>query len=119
MKKSKNDQVQKFLCEIEEFDVEKFKILQGLRKTVFSTYPKVNERILYGGIMFSLEKDFGGLFVSKNHVSFEFSNGYKMTDPKKLLEGTGKFRRHLKIRLLNDIKNKEVAYFVKQVKKQS
>ena len=114
MKKSKNEQVQKLLEEIMIFDSEKFEILQNLRKIVFSNYPKTNERIMYGGIMFSLEDDFGGLFVRKKHVSFEFGSGAFMNDPHKMLEGTGKFRRHLKIRSLADIEDKKVDFFVKQ-----
>jgi len=114
MKKSKNKQVQDFLNEIMTFDDEKYEILQNLRKIVFSNYPKTNERIIYGGIMFSLEDDFGGLFVRKNHISFEFGSGAFMNDPHKILEGTGKFRRHLKIRSLADIEVKKVDFFVKQ-----
>lgn len=114
MKKSKDKKVQKFFEEIEIFNDKKFNILQELRKVVFKIYPKTNERMMYGGIMFSLEKDFGGIFVSKNHVSFEFINGFTMNDPKKSLEGTGKFRRHLKIMSLSDIKDKKVDFFVKQ-----
>lgn len=114
MKKSKNEQVQKFLEEIMLIDSEKFEILQNLRKIVFSLYPKANERIMYGGIMFSLEDDFGGLFVRNNHVSFEFISGVYMNDPHNILEGTGKFRRHLKVRSLADIENKKVDFFVKQ-----
>jgi hypothetical protein len=114
MKKSKNEHVQKFLEEIMMFNDIQFDILQKLREIVFKFYPKTNERIMYGGIMFSLEDDFGGLFVRKNHVSFEFGKGFIMKDPKKLLEGTGEFRRHLKIKSLADIKNKNVDFFVKQ-----
>ncbi len=114
MKKSKNEKVQEFLDEIMRVDDEKFNMLQILREIVFSNYPKTDERMMYGGIMFSLEDDFGGLFLRKNHISFEFINGFSMNDPKKLLEGTGKFRRHLKIRSLADIKDKEVEFFVKQ-----
>ena len=114
MKKSKNEQVQKFLEDIMMFDTDKFEILQKLRKVVFLNYPKTNERIMYGGIMFSLDDDFGGLFVRKNHISFEFGSGASMNDPHKILEGTGKFRRHLKIRSLADIKDKKVDFFVKQ-----
>ena len=113
--KSKNKQVQQFLDELREFDAEKYKILQKLRGIVFSQFPKVNERIMYDGVMFSIDEDFGGLFVSKDHISFEFGDGYKMKDPKKLLDGTGKHRRHLKIKSLADIENKGVAFFVKQV----
>ena len=114
MKKSKNEPVQKFLEEIMMFDSEKFEIMLNLRKIVFSNYPKANERIIYGGIMFSLEDDFGGLFVRKNHVSFEFGSGANMNDPHNILEGTGKFRRHLKVRSLTDIEDKKVDFFVKQ-----
>ena len=65
MKKSKDERVQNFLEDILSVDEEKYKILQGLRKIVFRYYPKVKERIMYGGIMFSLEeKDFGGIFAS-------------------------------------------------------
>jgi hypothetical protein len=115
MKKSENESVQSFLDEIVMFDFEKYEILQDLRKIVFSNYPKTNERIMYGGIMLSLEDDFGGLFVRKNHVSFEFGSGAFMEDPRKFLEGTGKLRRHLKIKSLADIEEKEVEFFVKQV----
>ena len=112
--KSKNEQVQKFLEEIMMFDNEKFNILQELRKIVFKNYKKTSERMMYGGIMFSIEEGFGGIFVRKNHVSFEFVNGFAMNDPNKLLEGTGEFRRHLKIKSLSDIKDKKVDFFVKQ-----
>ena len=114
MKESNSEGVQIFLEEFMMVDSEKFEILQNLRKIIFANYPKANERIMYGGIMFSLEDDFGGLFVRKNHVSFEFSSGAYMNDPHKILEGTGKLRRHLKIRSLTDLEDKEVEFFVKQ-----
>ena len=69
---------------------------------------------MYGGIMFSLGDDFGGLFVYKKHVSFEFGNGIKFNDPQKQLEGSGKLRRHVKLASLADIKDKQVEFFVKQ-----
>ena len=116
MKKSNNEQVQKFLEEIMMFEDEKFDILQELREIVFKNHKETGERMMYGGIMFSLEDDFGGLFVRKNHISFEFINGFLMNDQKKLLEGTGKSRRHLKIRSLADIKDKDVDFFVKQAR---
>ena len=115
MKKSKDEKVQKFLDEIMMFNDEQFDILQKLREIVFKNYPKTNERMMYGGIMFSLEGDFGGIFVRKKHVSFEFVNGFTMNDPDKLLEGSGKFRRHLKIKSLLDINDKKVDFFVQQV----
>ncbi len=112
--RSQNERVQEFLEDIMMFDDEKSDILQKLRAIVFRHHKKTGERMMYGGIMFSLEDDFGGIFVRKNHVSFEFGNGFEMNDPNGFLEGTGQFRRHLKIRSLSDIKDKEVDFFVKQ-----
>ncbi len=114
MVNSRNKKVVQFLEEIKRLDDEQFKILQKLREIVFKIYPTVNERIMYGGIMFSLEEDFGGIFARKNHVSFEFGSGFALNDPDNLLEGKGKFRRHLKIKSLSDIKDKKVEYFVEQ-----
>ena len=114
MKKSKDERVNTFLEETNILNGEQFNILQKLRGIVFKIYPKTKERMMYGGIMFSLEDDFGGIFVRKNHVSFEFGTGFKMKDSNKLLEGTGKFRRHLKIKSFSDIEDKTVDYFVKQ-----
>ena len=59
-------------------------------------------------------KDLFFITLRKNHISFEFINGFLMSDQKKLLEGTGKFRRQLKIRSIADIKDKDVDFFVKQ-----
>jgi hypothetical protein len=115
MKNSKNQEVQNFLKDLSIMSEEKYKIIQELRKLVFNHFPKTNERIMYGGIMFSLEEDFGGVFASKNHVSFEFGKGFRMDDPYKNLEGSGKYRRHLKIKTFSDIKSKNVDFYIKQV----
>jgi len=115
MQKSKNQAVQNFIENLKNSDFEKFEILQKLRKIVFEISSKVQERMMYGGIMFSVsDKDFGGIFVYKNHISFEFTQGFAMKDPEKILEGKGQFRRHLKLKSLKDIKNKNVKFFIEQ-----
>jgi hypothetical protein len=106
--------VQKFLDEMQIKNQEQYTILQKLREIVHTIYPDVSERMMYGGIMFSLDEDFGGIFASTHHVSFEFGKGYLMHDPKQVLEGTGKSRRHLKLSCVEDIVTKEVEFFVKQ-----
>ena len=115
MRKPKNESVQNFLDETLLIDSKKYNSLIEMRDIVFNIYPETNERIMYGGIMFSLNsEDFGGLFLRKNHISFEFAKGFIMKDPNGFLEGSGKFRRHIKIRTKEAIKNKKVAFFVKQ-----
>ncbi len=115
MKKSKNIQVQKFLEEMMMMDDQKYNILQALREIVLNIFPEVTERIIYWWIMFTLETDFWGIFSSKKHVSFEFTNWYLLQNPKKKLEWTWKFRRHLKIKSLSEVKEKDVDFYVKQI----
>ena len=98
-------------------DFEKYQILEELRKIVHNHFPQVTERMMYGGIMlFDGDQDFGGLFAYKNHVSFEYGAGSTFHDPENFLEGNGKFRRHLKIKSLDDIENKDVNGFVVQAR---
>ncbi|MEO9885943.1 MAG: DUF1801 domain-containing protein [Balneola sp.] len=52
--------------------------------------------------------------MNKNHITLEFSKGFLMNDPDDVLEGSGKYRRHLKIKTYEDIENKDVTFFVKQ-----
>ena len=117
MRKSKNQKVQLFLEDIENTD-NRFDILKKLRDLTFENYPNLTERIIYGGIMFSIDsEDFGGIFLYKNHISYEFGNGYLIEDSKGILEGKGKYRRHIKIRVIEDISNKNINLFIKQALK--
>ena len=114
MRKSNDVKTQNFIDSTKVIDHAKYQILIKLREIVFEHYPKVEEKFMYGGIIFSFKEDFGGVFVYQNHVSFEFSLGYKFEDAQKLLEGKGKYRRHLKLKSIEDIETKKVDYFVKQ-----
>ena len=115
MKKSENKEVQKFLNEIKMIDAEKSDMLIEIRQVIFDSFPKTNEKIMYGGIVFFMNDEmYGGLFVNKEHITLEFSKGFLMEDPNSHLEGKGKYRRHLKIRTLDNIVNKTVSFFVKQ-----
>ncbi|MCP3932006.1 MAG: DUF1801 domain-containing protein [Bacteroidetes bacterium] len=116
MEKSANKEVQKFIDEIKMLDTAKFQVLEELRKITFENYPEVQERMMYGGIMFSLYEDISGVFVYKNHISMEFSHGFKFDDPENALEGKGKHRRHIKFKSFDDIETKKVDFFVKQIK---
>jgi len=49
----------------------------------------------------------------KSYVNLEFTNGIALPDPKKLLEGTGKRMRHVKITSLNQATNPAIAALIK------
>jgi len=109
-----NNNIDKFLEELKLKDFEKYELLTRLRNIVLKVYPNVTEIIKYGGIIFSLEDSFGGLFASKNHVSFEFTYGYKLTSNLKL-EGSGKFRRHLKVKAFSNDLEENLLLLLKQI----
>ena len=106
--------IDQFLEDLKLKDFEKYELLSRLRNIVLKVHPNVTETIKYGGIMFSLEENFGGLFASKNHISFEFTFGYKLTSNLKL-EGSGKYRRHLKVKALDDILEKKLVILLEQI----
>ncbi len=91
------------------------KIIQSLRKKILSIAPNSKEKVMYGGIIFSIpNRMFCGLFLRKNHVSVEFDLGYLLIDTEKHLEGSGKYRRHLKIHNKEEVGIKQVESFIKQ-----
>ncbi len=77
-------------------------------------FPQLSEEVKYGGILISAATEFCGIFVYQAHISIEFGQGVLLQDPKLLLEGKGKYRRHLKIKTQQDIESKEVLLFIKQ-----
>ncbi|MCD4767680.1 MAG: DUF1801 domain-containing protein [Methanosarcinales archaeon] len=87
----------------------------SLRKLVLEVAPDAKEEIKYGGLVFTInDRLFCGIFVRKKHISVEFVKGAEMQDPDTFLEGSGKYRRHLKIFQYDDIKNKKAEYYIKQ-----
>lgn len=116
MKESNNSTPQKFLNNLKVLDESKYQIIYSLREILFQFFPDMKEKVMYGGIIFTREEDFCGLFAYTNHVSLEISYGVKLKDPDKLLEGKGKFRRHIKIRNQEDVEAKRVEFFVNQLR---
>lgn len=94
-------------------------IASAVKTLVVEIAPNVTFEPKYGGEVFVPDaahpKIFvGGVFVYKDHVSVEFSNGATLTDPGGSLEGKGKARRHVKLRVLADIEGKDLSGFLHQ-----
>lgn len=88
-----------------------------LTEQLLKRVPDANLRAMYGGTVFELERNtpasrIGGVFASTNHVSLEFSKGASLDDPHGVLEGTGKLRRHIKLRALSDINEKRCYHYL-------
>lgn len=106
-----------FLAELKAYDIEKFLIVTSLRTIILNSNAHVTEVFKYGGLLYSSKKPFAGIFVSKNHISIEFSEGAKLADPKNKLLGIGKYRRHLKFKTAGEIHKHEIQTFLKEAVK--
>jgi len=87
-------------------------IIRSLRKIVLAIAPKAEEKIMYGGIMFISDRMFCGIFLRKKYVTVEFDRGYEMDNTEKHLEGSGQYRRHLKIYNKEDIEKKKAKGYM-------
>ena len=113
MNKSIDRDVEKFLEEIHLISEEFYGALIQVRQIFFAECNILTEAIKYGGIVFFKDNELiSGIFVHKKHLSLEFGNGAQLTDPDSILEGKGKFRRHIKLKSVKDIGKKNVREFV-------
>ena len=106
--------VKKHLEELREASPDQYELVRQVRDIVRSVAPEVCESVMYGGIVFAAPVQFCGVFAYAEHVSVEFSRGYELDDPMHVLEGSGKLRRHIKLRVIGDVEAKRVRDYVSQ-----
>ncbi len=80
------------------------KVVRGLRSLVKKLVPNTKTTVNAWGIpTFETKDPFCFYMVGKNHITCGFHFGTSLTDPKGLLEGTGKNLRHVKLRTVEDL----------------
>ena len=105
--------IKSLLADLHVLNAERHDLLLQLRQLILDLAPDIREELKYGGILFgTAEGHFCGLFAYRQHVGLEFSAGAALPDPEQLLEGSGRLRRHLKLRTAEDIAAKRVAHFL-------
>jgi hypothetical protein len=89
------------------------KVVRALRSFVKALVPGTIISVNSWGIPTFESKDpFCFYMVGKNHVTFGFHYGTSLDDPERLLEGTGKNLRHVKLRALEDLQKKGLKNLV-------
>lgn len=104
--------VQALLEDIRLLGEANHQIVEAVRALVQKHFQACTEEVKYGGILFSSGVQFCGVFAYKTHVSVEFGKGAHIQDEFGFLEGSGKGRRHLKLRSLGDIEEKKLAQYL-------
>lgn len=111
------DRIQGLLRDIRDHRLDQFEIVTRLRDIALSSGPSITEDVKYGGLLYSSRDGFCGIFSYAHHVTLEFSQGARLSDPHAVLNGTGKHRRHIKIRRLSDIDANHVALYVEMARR--
>lgn len=109
-----DDQVTQLLSDLALTNPHGHELVQAARRTIRAVAPSATERVMYGGFMFADAAQCCGVFAYKEHVSVEFSRGCDLDDRHGALEGSGKLRRHIKLRSLADIEAKHLRSYVEQ-----
>lgn len=105
--------VEALLEDIRRLGETQFDLVQAIRTLISKQFSSVSEEVKYGGILFTADVQFCGVFAYKEHVSVEFGHGAKIQDSLGFLEGAGKGRRHIKLKSASDIAGKHLPVYLK------
>lgn len=89
-------------------------IVSRLRKLALKQSDEVREDIKWNALcFFKGDRAFVGIMPYKKYISVIFDRGVELEDPDAMLEGKGHIMRHIKIRCLNDLKEKHLSSYIK------
>ena len=83
-----------------------------IREAILAAAPQMDEQIKWGMPVYSCNgKNLCSIAMHRDHYNVEFFIGRHLNDPKRLLQGTGKTMRHIKV----DGKSENAAAFAKEL----
>ena len=90
-------------------------IIRALRGLVRRVSPGLRESVKWGnGCWVKDDEPVSYVYSATDHVQFGFFRGAALEDPKGLLEGNGKFVRHIKLRKSADIDERAFSALLRQ-----
>lgn len=90
-------------------------IISALRSFVKRTSPRLSEAVKWGnGCWVGASGPVAYVYSATGYVQFGFFRGSALKDPKELLEGEGKYVRHIKVRGRSEIDERAFAALLKQ-----
>ena len=90
-------------------------VIRTLRQFVRRAAPELEESVKWGnGCWLREQTPIAYVYSAPDHVQFGFFNGSALKDPKRLLNGSGKFVRHIKVAKGSDIDEKPYAALLRQ-----
>jgi len=94
----------------------KHQLAMKIREIILKSYPSFKETIKWGNLTFVSNGNIANIYAydKTDYINVAFFQATKLSDPKKLLQGTGKSMRHLKMNSEKDIDEKQIAAWVKE-----
>lgn len=89
-------------------------IVRDLRKVILNASKGINENMKWGNLTYECNGLVCTIVNHKSHVNLEFWHGTALKDLKKMLQGTGKRMRHIKLRTPDDIDSKQISAWIKE-----
>ncbi len=115
MKLFSNQKVENLLRDIQSQSVDRYNTGMAIRELFYKLKNNLSEDVMYGGLMFYCNQEMmSGIFFYKEHISIEFGKGSEFNDLNAVLEGKGKFRRHIKIFNIEEIESKKIETYIQQ-----
>ena len=92
-------------------------VIRALRRFVKRVRPELVESVKWGnGCWLDGEKPVAFAYAASDHVQFGFFGGAKLKDPRKLLQGSGQYVRHIKVSSPSKIDARAFAALLRQAK---
>ncbi|WP_421811602.1 DUF1801 domain-containing protein [Flagellimonas sp.] len=108
-----------FLYYLELKDQELVELFTDLRNYILDLYPDCNELLYHTHALtalFSTSEKMSDAFcmipIYSNHLNLGFNKGTLLKDPNALLQGTGKFIRHVPIETGEDYRNEKTKQLI-------
>jgi len=94
-------------------------IVSRLDSLIRQEVPDVTSVPKYGGTLYTLhpdekEEQFCGVFPYTEHAQLSFTNGATLDDPGDLLDGAGKFRRHINFAHAEHVVDSDLRGLIRQ-----
>lgn len=87
-------------------------VMHSIRSMIRELVPDAEEALKWGTPVYSRIRNICYMAAFKEHVTFAFYDGRMLKDPERILEGTGKMMRHVKIRKVEDIDREQVKKWI-------
>ena len=97
-----------------EVDSKLLEMAEALRRTVLEAVPDLTESIKWGNPVYEKKGNVCYLAATDKYLALGFFNAMSLTDAERLMEGTGKKMRHVKVRTREDIDASRLASWVRE-----